>query len=565
MMQRDVLLASSLFLLDDDEQNARRVKRPAVFKFLDQGALSIEQQLVVQKSRTLQGHAQEWASFELADGTKLGHAKLHWKTKYLPVAPSPQSPGSKPTGSKEQFALDLFYYSKDIKYRFAVRVQRAEISKVSENDNQYMLLNLIEATEWDPPKNCGYENQPERPGPWLTLPVTLKLHAKTPESFTNFAAETEVLCGSQNYITWNLTLGQRPQVTADARPRKRSEGLNRLTARLRGSCSPRPAFKNVLFVDAPPASTTTYLSPLNDISPAENAALDGPFVSRDARRESTQSACEDAANTLKMGPFTPQWDRYTINPDPTDHTNTALLATPPKTPILALKRGAPSRSVSPQGGREVKKSRWDVRPPTEAVDSQGSLEEGEIRVIEAAASQLCSASQDAAFLQAKLRTQEILQALAESDPPPSLPAPILPASLPPASASPIDDQEAAAILSTVKDPRSGDVPVKANPMYRFIGAGRNLEEEFGRTLTFEESILVQWLEESDKRLGRTGSMNLDRIIPDTNHVEIEDGLEDVVMQIEEAVPDAVVHMENGGSSGEASMDISPSTSHVSSR
>ncbi|KAK6338071.1 hypothetical protein TWF696_001542 [Orbilia brochopaga] len=541
MVERQASASSSLFLLDDDE--VKRAQRREKFKFHDEAALSTEQQLVVQKARTPQGHAQDWAAFELADGTKLGHARLHWRTKYVSVAPSPQSPGnqlqSKTPTSVPHFFLDLFYYSKDIKYRFAVRVHRAEISSVSSNADQYILLNLTNATEWDPPKGCNYEGQPEKPARWLTLPVTLKLRAKTQDSFSQLAAEMEVLCRSQNHITWNTTLNQKhtqEKVEAAAVPRRRSEGLNRLTARLRGQSPPQQDSRRPFLFDIPQPSAVASSSstPTSSTYSSADGSLDGRVMTdgwyepRFVRRDSTPSVCDDG-NAFGMGPFTPQWDRYSIHRAPTgwaDVSNTVTVQSPPlvtppktptfnpktptfdpKTPILNQKRSAPSPSLSPRSSRVLKKSRGDEMPA--ATDSQTSLEDGEIRETDTTIE-----NQDVTLLQAKLRTQEMAQALEDKDadgPPPT-----------------ISDGETA----TTAPPETAPDNATPDPTYRFIGTGRNLDEEFGRKLTFEESVLAQWIEESDKRLGRIGSRNLDRVAAadDKDHIE-EDDDGDVSMEI----------------------------------
>ncbi|KAJ6258763.1 hypothetical protein Dda_6816 [Drechslerella dactyloides] len=527
MVQREAPGPSSLFLLDDDDVS--RVHQPVRFKFLEQGNLSAEQQLVVHKARTPQGHAQDWAAFELADGTKLGNARLHWRTKYVSVAPSPQSPGSKPLPSKmsanvPQFFLDLFYFSPNRKYRFAVRVDRAEISSISEKADQFLLLNLTKATEWNPPKGCDYEQQPEKPGTWLSLPVTLKLRAKNAESFTQFAAETTVICRSQNFIIWSPTLGERHlQAKADAAaaaPRKRSEGLNRLAARLQGR-SPQQDSKNPFLYDAPPetaasrrstpTSTSSIYSSTDEAFPDERVKADGAYEPCFIRRDSTPSVFEDTAGPFRMGPFTPQWDRNATPRPPTGWLPNANalknppLATPPKTPILAQKRGAPSPSISPQSSRVFKKTKCDERVSITALTRSNTLEDGEILESQPLnhASPAPAAPHDVAFLQAKLRSQEMAQAFKVIND--AAIALTRSAAVPPVT------NKQKAVPSRVENVADDGAPPKPDPSYRFIGTGRNLDEEFGRKLTLEESILAQWLEESDKRLGRTGPMTLERV------------------------------------------------------
>ncbi|EWC47910.1 hypothetical protein DRE_02792 [Drechslerella stenobrocha 248] len=313
-------------------------ERLAPFKFHDHD-LSTEQQLVVQKSRTPQGHTQDWASFELPGGTKLNHARLHWRTN-VPVTRSAQPQVTK-TGP--HFFLDLFYYSKDRRYRFAIRVNRAEISSASSyGDGPALLLRLVEAVEWDPPKNVDYELQPERPATWLKLPVTLKLQAKTQGCFEKFAREATSLGRSQNSIRW----GEPP-------------------------CDSYP------------------------------------------------SPCEPAQPPVLF--------------------NESIFKTKPGN-IAQQKRPAPSPPISPGPICVLKRQRWDDTPDPK--DSVGDVAFG------------------------------------------------------------------------IRDANSHhDSVVAADPTYRFLSAGRNLDEEFRRKLTFSEAIVVQWAEEWDRRRGiaRTGPLNLDQV------------------------------------------------------
>ncbi|KAF3915212.1 hypothetical protein ABW20_dc0107970 [Dactylellina cionopaga] len=488
---------SSLFLLDDDSESSA-----PTFKFYNRDTLSTDNQLVVQKSRTPDGHTQEWGKFELIDKSSFARdVKLHWKTKYLAPTSSMRNPTAgqkaRSRAAVPNFMLDMVYCSKDRNYRFAVRIHRAKISNFLDGkEGPFLLLHILKASEWDPPKAGDYDKHPERPSIWLEIPVTIKLYAKKIEDFNKLKLETIALCDSQSIITWNTILGNRYakriiiQDEPEANLRKRPDMLNKLTNRLHGEELPlahdpdNPFTLKTTFLPKPASHSVIYERGYG----LENDQFDTARLR--PSEESKQSDIQDGSCHYRSGnPFTIEYSskipQTAISNTPTPEKYSTLdefhdlpfgssekLKKGPRTPNTR-KRAASSPSLSPKSQPVAKKAKGVSSLEVESSKDEQKRKENSSKSLFKPEKHTTSLQPSKAATQAstKDKSQKSL------------------------------NQVAADVATDYVHVERETGRCEPQPGYIFIGEGRNLEEEFGQKLNPSQAILIQWMEEFDKRHG----------------------------------------------------------------